>query len=577
MLIGRNNTYKKIFTTYTIVILGIVLILDGYFYTNIVKQERENNTYVNKKITEDVSNYIRELGDTTRLIKKSLYQSNSELTDTLSFLEKDLNDYLNYRLNEFYKSDKNTYSGLEYFMSKTFDLSSYITKISLLSYNQRNLTEFLQNGTRKNYSYHDAIPIEYENHVLGSENTLTFMEIIKKPIGFKEVGVMFVTYDVSAIKKMIGTNTRHRIRILDNHGMVIYDSTGQLVGKLYPHMKNRIINQEELQKVTNWYTNIGYLDQGIMVIGEIDKKDAEHVSTFAIMSLIVLGAIVFIFGEGIVYLKLRNLDHRMQNILVAMKAVTQGNLNAKIEVGRDSDELSIIAKSFNKMCEELSVYIQKSYLAELNQKNAEMRALQSQINPHFLYNTLESIRMKAICNGDREVGKMLYSLAVIFRSQIKEENEITLAKELHYCKKYLELFEFRYENNFNFEIICQEENLRIPVIKFIVQPILENYFVHGIRLEEMDNKISIRVEPKEGDILIIIEDNGVGLATEKINEMNEQLKQCKYDGKSIGITNVHERIVMAYGKTYGVKLDTNRPCGLSVVLCIPNRGGNDDV
>lgn len=114
----------------------------------------------------------------------------------------------------------------------------------------------------------------------------------------------------------------------------------------------------------------------------------------------------------------------------------------------------------------------KSYLAEIEQQNAEMQALQSQINPHFLYNTLEAIRMKAICNGDREVGKMLYSLAVTFRSQLKEADVITLMQEMHYCKKYLELFEYRYQGKFRSSVECSPNSPKFRSLNLYCSPLL---------------------------------------------------------------------------------------------------------
>lgn len=136
-------------------------------------------------------------------------------------------------------------------------------------------------------------------------------------------------------------------------------------------------------------------------------------------------------------------------------------MTVRLAAEKNGDELDVIACHFNEMCEKLDLHIQKSYLAEIDQKNAEMSALQSQINPHFLYNTLEAIRMKAICNGDSEVGKMLYSMAVTFRSQLKEADIITLAQELHYCKKYLELFEYRYPSQFKSSVDCPLEYMQI--------------------------------------------------------------------------------------------------------------------
>jgi two-component system sensor histidine kinase YesM len=177
--------------------------------------------------------------------------------------------------------------------------------------------------------------------------------------------------------------------------------------------------------------------------------------------------------------------------------------------------------------------------------------------------------MKAICNGDKEVGKMLYALATIFRSQVKESEIITVAKELYYCKKYLEMFEFRYQNKFTFDIICPLENLEVKVNKFIIQPMIENYFVHGIRLKDSDNYLRILVESDESEIMIIVEDNGRGITEEEIELINQRLQENNSSVESIGVSNVHRRITAMYGKEYGVHLEKNSPTGLRVSIRFP--------
>ena len=138
--------------------------------------------------------------------------------------------------------------------------------------------------------------------------------------------------------------------------------------------------------------------------------------------LAILGTGLVTAAVGIICISyyIRRLTGRVNNILGAMNQVTTGDLSVRLKYQKKGDELDMISENFNEMCSRLQLYIQKSYLAEIERKNAQMQALQSQINPHFLYNTLEAIRMKAICNGDREVGKMLYSMVTLFRSQLKE-------------------------------------------------------------------------------------------------------------------------------------------------------------
>ena len=162
---------------------------------------------------------------------------------------------------------------------------------------------------------------------------------------------------------------------------------------------------------------------------------------------------------------------------------------------------------------------------------------------------------------------MLYSMAVTFRSQLKEADIITLAQELHYCKKYLELFEYRYPSQFKSSVDCPLEYMQIPIIKFVLQPIIENYFIHGIRMRDKDNFICIRVEKTADDYEIIIEDNGRGMSEKDIREKNRQLTENVMEkNKSIGISNVNRRVKAVYGNTYGVSLEQVETGGLRVIL-----------
>ena len=262
-----------------------------------------------------------------------------------------------------------------------------------------------------------------------------------------------------------------------------------------------------------------------------------------------------------------------------MDEVKAGNLDIRINITDDKDELNYIATQFNNMCRDLKKYIEISYLAEMNKreaelskKNAEMLSLQSKINPHFLYNTLESIRMKAISNGNREVGRMLFLLGNLFRNQLKEDDVITIGKEIIYCKEYLELFKFRYDDKFNYYIDCEEELLNKEIIKFILQPLVENYTVHGIRREDYDNELYIHIFKYDNNIKIVIEDNGIGIDKNRIIEINKRIREKDFSGKSIGIANTHERIMLLYGEGYGIRVDEEFESGTRIILDIPMRG-----
>ncbi len=158
-------------------------------------------------------------------------------------------------------------------------------------------------------------------------------------------------------------------------------------------------------------------------------------------------------------------------------------------------------------------------------------------------------------------------MAVIYRSQLKESDVITVVQEIHYYKKYLELFEFRFQGKFTSTVICPEEFMNYPIIKFILQPVIENYFIHGIRAESEGNEICILVESDEYALVINVIDNGRGMSEEEIQTKNEELKQNKIDTKkSIGLFNVNGRIKAVYGEEYGVQLKRSDSGGMHIIL-----------
>lgn len=177
--------------------------------------------------------------------------------------------------------------------------------------------------------------------------------------------------------------------------------------------------------------------------------------------------------------------------------------------------------------------------------------------------------MKAISNGDREVGKMLYNMASLFRNMVKGDSIITIRQELEHCRMYLELFKFRHPGVFNYNIVCSEDLYNYQVIKFSFQPLVENFIVHGIDIDRTDNYVEITLKDMDEEIEIIIDDNGKGIETQRIAEINEKISKRENLGKSIGLVNVHERISMTYGDNYGVKVDKSSTGGAKIIVNIP--------
>lgn len=572
MKIKKTMIYKRLLTTYIVVIILLITVLDAYFINKVLTNTNENLLYMNERVEYDVTDGIRRISNSSGVIIENLFNDGYITRDIIDFLNTNRINYLKNKLDKFSNSKECFYKGIEYFTRQSFisnsNLQSIVfvskSRLEISSFNRSNQISVTPIESFNTYNKRSPYDVSFE------KNTINFTRKIRNPINYNTEGDIVLTYNLNYIKNIIEKyDNKHEIFILDKDGYIVYDSTNKYEYDKYPYF-SIIKNSKELEKAEGKMCKVMETPDFI-TISKVPKATLSKLSVNFYNSLILMDIAVFMLGEIIVYIKFKRFNNRINNILSAMKSVEEGNFNIAIPVTNEKDEVNYIAYKFNEMCKQLNSYIEKSYLAEIEQKNAELNALQNQINPHFLYNTLESIRMKAICNGDKDVGKMLYTLAFLFRKQVKDKNILPIRAELDYCEKFIEIFKFRYEDKFKFSIECEEELLQKQIIKFTLQPLVENYFVHGIRLEDNDNVLMIGVKKEKENVVIRIKDNGRGIPEDKINELNSSLERRTYIGQSLGITNVHERLVLNYGDDYGIRLSNNDDKGVLITVKLPYR------
>lgn len=575
MRFSKSNLYRRLFVTYTIVILSIVSILYVYFLTKTSEEVKRNTLYINDKILQDVNETLEYNNSTSKTIMNMLYEDEFRLNDVIKYLNTDLVDYIKGKLDYYSASDKLYYNGIENFVKSSFQLNNFLKNISFVSYSRNEISIFNRKGEIKTYPFNSNKLLnngELENTIY-KQNEINISNEIRDAASLKSEGMLITTYDISSIGNIIKKyrDTDSEVLILNQDGIVIYDSENKYDYEYYPYFDRLKIGNKEVALEENYYVDMIPDNNGLISVVRIKTSDATKIPLVFKVSAFLVSLFLFIIAECVLYLKFKNLSKRMDELILAMERVENGDIDTYIPLGNENDEITFIADNFNKMCQRLNDHIRKSYLAELHQREAEIIALQNQINPHFLYNTLESIRMKAICNGDKEVGKMLYSLAFLFRNQVKGKLIVSIDQEIKYCNKYLELFKFRYNEKFKFSIECEEDLYDKGIVKFTLQPLIENYFVHGIRLEKDDNELKIYIYKHLDDIFVEIIDNGRGIPKEKLDDINRRIRECDYSSKSIGMLNVHERIKIKYGEPYGLTVTSEENKGTNMILRFPLR------
>ena len=307
----------------------------------------------------------------------------------------------------------------------------------------------------------------------------------------------------------------------------------------------------------------------------------DYILSGSISSSIFILALSLLFIV-ILYVTLKKTFSKYQTQVVdlveTIHDIAQGEQGKRIDLTKKDQELLVIAETTNDMLDRLERNIHDIYQLELSQKDAHMRALQAQINPHFMYNTLEFLRMYAVMENQNELADIIYEFSSLLRNNISDERETTLKQEVEFCRKYSYLCMVRYPKSiaYGFKIDPGLEEMRIP--KFTLQPLVENYFAHGVDHRRTDNVISIKALKKEGYVEILVTDNGRGIPADKLAEIQDKLAQrtfehtVDYSGKrqSIGIVNVHERFVLYFGDRYDISVESVKQEGVRYRITIQN-------
>lgn len=241
-----------------------------------------------------------------------------------------------------------------------------------------------------------------------------------------------------------------------------------------------------------------------------------------------------------------------------MHKVEMGDYNVRIEK-LTNDEVGQLGRGFNHMVEKINELVSRVLKMKIYQQQAEFKVLQSQINPHFLYNTLESISMKAEINQDYEVADMVSLLGKLFRLSLQRNSElIPLSREIEYVEVYMRLQHIRLPK-MKYSISFEDAHMNTYTLPWIIQPIVENAIIHGIAPVKGQGYIRIWGERVEDDLIVYVEDNGNGMSEKRLAEVNESLMYSALedeDGQHIGLYNVHRRILNSNGQGYGLKVQS---------------------
>lgn len=373
-------------------------------------------------------------------------------------------------------------------------------------------------------------------------------------------GIILIDIKLDAIKNIIENSkpgTAGFIYIMDSNKDIVYTPVNNIVyrieNKWLEDINNRIIikniNGEnyQLTKITSNYTNwetIGVFPESESL--RVIKYITYYSLGVAILALIIAQILVIIFTRSIV--------NPIQKLKKLMKRAQEGDLTVSFNA-KYSDEIGELGSSFNNMVKEIDNLISLVQIEEKNKRIAEMNVLQAQIKPHFMYNTLDTIRWMAEEHNEEDIVEIIEAFTNLLRISLSKGKEIISVKEeLSHVQSYLTIQKIRYEEKLDYNIEFDENILNYKIIKLILQPLVENAIYHGIKEKRGNGKIIINGRVEDDSLYFIVQDDGKGMEKEVLDKINKTLINGNEKGNEIGygIFNVNARIKLIYGEEYGL-------------------------
>lgn len=433
-----------------------------------------------------------------------------------------------------------------------------------------------------------VLPTHRDDYFPGSENpVITFRRSYRDLTSFQTIGTslgeLYLDVDLrklSSLLQDLDMGVNETFHIIDENGVCIYSPKEQEIGALLED-GDALIQQME-------GTEGRFLEDGAYVVYERLERCGWSAVARADQAAVMKNLegtrrYVYLFLGGTFFLLvclyaffLRRLRRPVEQLKEGMLKIQKGDLENRIDVGGREDEIGMLAEGLNDMAAELETYIKKVYVAEIRQREAELDALKSQIKPHYLYNTLEVIRMTALEHEDTEAARMVESLSKQLKYLIGYNSDrVPLKRELENIREYFYIMRIRYENRIELEVSAEPEALEASIIKLSLQPIVENAVRHGLRPKKEGGTVRIQAEVQGDCLELTVMDDGVGMDEETLERLNQSLEQEETgvrteDGwEHVGLKNTCDRIRKNFGAEYGLQIMSTQGVGTIVICRLP--------
>ena len=556
----RNKIFNKMLLIYSLITIVSIFLLTNIFINYQIDNQLQNELDIYSEVIFNIEKRFEEQDSIANSIANGINTQPKVIEEVKILVENTYEEYLSYKLDKFLSSNM-----------KQIDLRYLINTI--LANRAGSLAVCINN---KDKEYISEIVLNHNKwySLKIEEDTPKYIRKITKPI--KSIDSMYtiayidIYFDLNSLNNIVkNSKLKGNLMIFDESNNAIFNSNKNILKSELDYIKLH------LDKSTVDKFPVVMIKRGAQTSYKYGTMiTQEKLGIYKMKSRIIYISLSFIVMILIVtHIAINQYSSKLRNMIKTIEKLKQGKLDTRFNIKQEIDELDMISISIDEMSESLQYNINKNYIAEVKQKQAEINALQSQIKPHFLYNTLEVIRMSALSSKNKEVAQMIYNLASMFRySTYNNGSLVRIRDEIKHSKMYLSLCSTRYKGMLDYSIHVDDKYLDYLVPKFTIQPILENAINHGLRKSFQDNYIKVTINEIDEGIEINIKDNGNGMSEEAISKIKGGLEKNIQKPNSIGLMNINNRLKLNFGEQYGIYINSRINEGTTVSIKIPVLG-----
>ena len=388
------------------------------------------------------------------------------------------------------------------------------------------------------------------------------------------LGTLYVdvyTDSLDALFDSLRLGAGGNVAILDETGEVLYQLRME-TGVPALSAETELFSDDD-ERYTVFCQSIGQSDYRLLVSFDRRELSSAYTSSRAFLVLMLGVSLALVLGLSLSLSG--HISDPARKLKKAMQEVEQGDLSARVDI-RSGDEMEYLGEGFNRMVEKLDETIQEVYVAQICQRDAELNALKMQIQPHYLYNTLDVIRMSALDQGDEKTARLIESLSHQLRYVMGDHRErVTLRQELDSLREYAVIITARYEGRIAVNIEAEDRDLELLVPKLLLQPFVENAIKHGLRERPEGGSVLIEVTRRSDILQIVVLNDGAPISAARLEHIRRFLSDAaigEQDGDgvvSVGMKNTYDRIKLDCGPEYGFTMDSDGDVGVIVTIRLP--------